>query len=231
MIDPFGRAEAKFRVPATGPRNLMHPGWPESTPTVELLDGSLLRLRPLTSRDAEDWRQARLVDISWLKPVEPTTHGSWTEAHTSQAWRNQLMNLRDQATRGAVVPMVIEIDGKFAGQVTLGNLQHGGISECWIGYWVHSPFMGKSVATAACALGTDHAFSRVGLHRVTATYLPSNPASGKVLKSTGFRAEGYLRRNLHINGEWRDHHFVAQVIDDHSETCVARLRATGRIKA
>ena len=100
---------------------------------------------------------------------------------------------------------VIEVDGAFAGQVTLGNIQHGIVSECWIGYWVHSPFMGRGVATLACALGVDHAFARVGLHRLTATYLPDNPASGTVLEHNGFREEGYLHRNLHIDGQWRDH--------------------------
>ncbi|MFS0468126.1 GNAT family N-acetyltransferase, partial [Corynebacterium striatum] len=85
------------------------------------------------------------------------------------------------------------------------------------------------VATAACALGVDHAFRRVGMHRVTATYLPDNPASGKVLKACGFREEGYLRRNLHINGAWRDHHFVALNREDFSTTAVDRLRSAGRI--
>ena len=133
------------------------------------------------------------------------------------------------AQQGTVVPMVIEVDGAFAGQVTLGNIQHGIVSECWIGYWVHSPYMGRGVASAACALGVDHAFGRVGLHRVTATYLPGNPASGKVLRTNGFVEEGYLRRNLHIDGQWRDHHFVAINIDDYPTTAVQRLRRAGRL--
>ena len=115
------------------------------------------------------------------------------------------------------------------GQVTLGNIQHGIVSECWIGYWVHSPFMGRGIATAACALGTDHAFYRVGMHRVTATYLPSNPASGRVLRACGYREEGFMRRNLHIDGEWRDHHFVALNVDDFPSSAVSRLAAAGRV--
>src|SRR5699024_571571 len=77
--------------------------------------------------------------------------------------------------------------GQFAGQLTLGNIQHGGISDCWIGYWVYSKYTGAGVATAACGLGVDHAFRRIGLHRITATYMPENPASGKVLMANGFR--------------------------------------------
>lgn len=129
-----------------------------------------------------------------------------------------------------MVPFIIELDGHFAGQVTLGAIQHGSLSDCWIGYWVHSAFMGRGLATAACALATDHAFRRIGLHRVTATYLPGNPASGRVLAVNGFREEGYLRENLHIDGRWQDHHFVAQNIDDHPGTCVDRLRRSGRLR-
>ena len=222
-------ASKSFDRPATGPRDQAHPGWQESTRAVTLPSGSRLRLRPLTSRDGEDWRQTRLLDEAWLRPVEPTPWSTWQASHDEASWRNYFAHLRNQALAGVLVPLVIEVDGLFAGQVTIGNIQHCRVSEAWIGYWVFSEFMGRGVATAACALGTDHAFARIGLHRLTATYLPSNPASGKVLLANGYREEGYLRRNLHIDGEWRDHHFVAQNIEDYGDTCVRRLRAAGRL--
>ncbi len=206
------------------------PGWPERTPNVTLPNGTQLRLRPLASSDGDHWCGARIVDEKWLKPVEPTVQGTWESAHSYAAWRASWLNLKKMAGQGVVVPMVIEADGDFAGQVTLGNIQHGIVSECWIGYWVHSPYMGQGVATAACALGVDHAFARVGMHRVTATYLPYNPASGAVLKANGFREEGYLRRNLHIDGQWRDHHFVALNIDDFNVTAVERLRRAEKLR-
>ncbi|MGD7001850.1 GNAT family N-acetyltransferase [Corynebacterium halotolerans] len=230
MIDPFGTAAVRLRSPATSHPHPLHPGWPESTPDVRLRDGARLRLRPLLRSDGRDWREMRLLDEEYLRPVEPTAHESWNQAHNTGAWRSNLMSLRDLAGRGIVVPLTIELDGRFAGQVTLGNIQHGSVSSCWIGYWVFSGHMGRGVATAACALGVDHAFRRIGLHRVTATYLPSNPASGAVLAANGFRREGLLRRNLHIDGQWRDHHFVAQTTEDHPDTCVSRLRAAGRIQ-
>lgn len=219
MLD---RLTAAFRAPT--------PGWPESTRELRLNDGAHVRLRPLTSQDGDAWMHARTADEAWLKPVEPTAHGTWRDAHSHAAWRNNWLNLKRLAADGTVVPFVIEVDGGFAGQVTLGNIQHGAVGECWIGYWVFSPFMGRGVATAACALGTDHAFARVGMNRVTATYLPYNPASGAVLKACGFREEGFMRRNLHIDGQWRDHHFVALNVDDYSDTCAERIAAAGKIR-
>lgn len=230
MLDLFGTAARSFREPGHGPRDMTHPGWPESTPPVRLPDGSRLRLRPLTSRDSRDWREQRLLDEPYLRPVEPTAPGGWANSHSSTAWWNYFAGIRAAARGGQVLPFVIELDGRFAGQVTLGSIQHGSLSDCWIGYWVHSAYMGRGVATAACGLGTDHAFRRIGLHRVTATFLPENPASGRVLALNGFREEGFFRANLHIDGRWQDHHFVAQNIDDHPDTCVDRLRRSGRLK-
>ena len=54
--------------------------------------------------------------------------------------------------------------------------------------------------------------------------MPENVASRKVLEKTGFRTEGHLRRNLHINGEWRDHLLVAQTQEESQpEGLVRRL--------
>lgn len=230
MIDPFRRA-ASMPGPATTAPHPVHPGWPEATGTVVLNDASVLRLRPLTAHDGAEWRRQRIHDEAWLRPVEPTQSTDWASAHSESSWRNTFRQLRDLARRGVIVPMVIDLDGAFAGQVTIGNIQHGAIGEAWIGYWVHSPHMGKGVASAACALGTDHAFRRIGLHRLTATYLPGNPASGKVLATAGYRQEGYLTGNLHIDGRWRDHVLVAQVKGEHPGTCVDRLIRAGRIAA
>lgn len=235
MLDYFGLSSSRWREPAQGTRHVIHPGWPEATPTVRLREsevfpaGAAVRLRPLCRRDGERWREQRLLDEAFLRPVEPTVPTSWQEAHSAQAWRNHLTHLRRAARGGIVVPLAIEVDGRFAGQFTVGNIQHGSICECWVGYWVFSGYTGAGVASAACALGVDHAFRRIGMHRVTATYLPDNPASGAVLAHAGFTKEGYLRRNLHIDGRWRDHCLVAIVRGDYPSTAVGRLRSAGRI--
>lgn len=226
----FGMGGAGKEVPSHGPAHPLHPGWPEVTPTVRLAStGSSVRLRPIARGDGMDWRQTRLLDESHLRPVEPTVPAGWEASHTPGAWWQHYRYLRGAAQVGDIVPLVIEVDGQFAGQLTLGNIQHGALQDCWIGYWVFSAFAGAGVATAACALGVDHAFARVGLHRVTATFMPDNRASGVVLRHCGFREEGMLRRNLHIDGRWRDHVFVALTVEDYPNTAVDRLRAAGRL--
>ena len=229
MYDIFNTLRGQ--LPDLGPRHPLHPGWPEVTPTVVLNDDLPLRLRPLRYGDGQAWIHMRMRDEVYLRPVEPTPAEAWDTLHSPIGWRNYFSNLRNLAKEGTVVPLVIELAGKFVGQVTIGGIVHGASSEAWIGYWVYSEATGKGVATAACALGTDHAFTRIGLHRLTATYMPENPASGRVLALCGFREEGFMKGNIHIDGKWTDHHFVAQLADEYPDTAVERLIAARRISA
>lgn len=230
MLDLF-RWRRPWRVlPSDGEPDPDHPGWPETTGALRLPCGWAVRLRPLASSDGAAWRDQRLADESILRPVEPTLPQGWQAGHSRAQWWATILELHEAAREGQVVPFAIEVNGAFAGQLTLGNIQRGVVSECWIGYWVFSRFSGRKVATVACALGTDHAFRRVGVHRVTATFLPSNPASGRVLRTNGFHHEGYLRGNLHIDGRWRDHHFVAQLKNQFAASCVTRLRRYGVVR-
>lgn len=201
---------------AQGQPHPVHPGFPEYTQTVQV-SGHQVRLRPLERADGAAWRMMRIADRELLQPVEPTVDGTWERAHSSQAWRVQYMGLKEMAYAGTAVPLVVEVNGKFAGQVTLGDIHRGAANEAWIGYWVHSRFCGRGIGTVACALGVRHGFMRVGLHRITATHLPENEASAKILASNGFRREGLLRQNLHIDGQWRDHYLLAQTRGEYQD--------------
>lgn len=190
-----------------------HPGWPARTPKT-VTPAGLVRLRPLARKDGRLWSQYRNADEHLLRPVEPTVPGQWWEAHTRGMWRRNFSGLYTLASRGQLLPFAVEVDGGFAGQLTLGNVQHGVVCSCWIGYWVYSGFSGQGVATAAVAQGVAHAMAGVGMHRVEATVLESNTSSRRVLEKVGFREEGLLRRNLHINGAWRDHVLVGVTAEE-----------------
>jgi ribosomal-protein-alanine N-acetyltransferase len=136
--------------------------------------------------------------------------------------------LRATARRGQALPFVITLDGRFAGQLTLGNVVRGSLRSAWVGYWVESSAAGGGVATAAVALSVDHAFGPVGLHRIEATVRPENAASLRVLAKLGFRDEGLLRRYLEVDGAWRDHRLLAVTRDEVGAGLVARLIRSGQ---
>jgi ribosomal-protein-alanine N-acetyltransferase len=127
-----------------------------------------------------------------------------------------------------MLPYVIELDGRFCGQLTVGNIAHGALRSAWIGYWVSSAVAGGGVATGAVALGLDHCFGPVGLHRVEATVRPENGASRAVLEKVGFRQEGLLKRYLDVDGAWRDHLLVAMTVEEVAGSVTSRLIQSGR---
>lgn len=51
----------------------------------------------------------------------------------------------------------------------------------------------------------DGAFDVLRLHRFEANVQPEDAASIALVRSLGFRKEGFSPRYLHIDGEWRDH--------------------------
>jgi ribosomal-protein-alanine N-acetyltransferase len=127
-----------------------------------------------------------------------------------------------------MLPYAIELDGEFCGQLTIGNVTHGALRSAWIGYWVAKAVNGGGVATAALALGLDHGFGAVMLHRIEATVRPENAASRAVLAKTGFREEGLLQRYLEVDGAWRDHLLVALTVEELSGSATSALVRAGK---
>jgi ribosomal-protein-alanine N-acetyltransferase len=205
----------------------MHPGWPMAIGPLRVAAG-VIRLRPIRMRDAAQWSRIRTADRAFLEPWEPSAELDWPVRHSVSAWPSVCSGLRAEARKGRMLPYVIEVDGQFAGQLTIGNVTHGALRSAWIGYWVHSELTGQGVATAALALGLDHSFGPVMLHRVEATVRPENTASRKVLAKAGFREEGLLRRYLDVDGAWRDHLLVGLTVDEVSGSVAASLVRAGR---
>ncbi|HUL99964.1 MAG TPA: GNAT family protein, partial [Mycobacterium sp.] len=143
-------------------------------------------------------------------------------------WPSVCSGLRGEARKGRMLPFAIELDGEFCGQLTVGNVTHGALRSAWIGYWVGSAATGRGVATGALALGLDHCFGGVGLHRVEATVRPENTASRRVLAKVGFREEGLLLRYLDVDRAWRDHLLVAITVEEVQGSVAGRLVRSGQ---
>ena len=206
-----------------------HPGWPARLGPVWVAAGQVA-LRPVRLRDGSAWSRLRLRDEDYLRVWEPDAEGSWAERFTTMAWPVMCGGLRAGARRGHALPFTITLDGRFAGQLTLGNVVRGSLRSAWVGYWVESGAAGGGVATGAVALAVDHAFGPVGLHRVEATVRPENAASLRVLAKLGFRDEGLLRRYLEVDGAWRDHRLLAMTRDEVGAGLVSRLVRSGRAR-
>jgi len=204
-----------------------HPGWPARLGPLRVSAGEVA-IRPVRLRDAGEWSRIRLRDRAHLEMWEPTGIGPWPERNAFWSWPSQWAALRSLARRGQCLPFTITLDGRLAGQITVGNVIRASLRSAWIGYWVSSEVVRGGVATAAVALVTDHAFGTGGLHRLEATVRPENAASLRVLTKAGYRREGLFERYLDVAGGWRDHYCYAVTREETGTGLVSRLVASGR---
>jgi ribosomal-protein-alanine N-acetyltransferase len=188
----------------------------------------LVELRRPRLADATTWSRIRLADRYHLESWEPTAPGTWEERNGPLSWPTHWSTLRALARRGMSLPFVILVDGRFAGQITVGNVVRGSLCSAWVGYWVTSRLTGGGAATAAVAMVVDHCFTAAGLHRLEATVRPENAPSLRVLEKLGFRREGVFERYLDVAGGWRDHFCFALTTEDVPNGLVSRLLASGR---
>lgn len=205
-------------------------GLREITPAVWLGPegrGGKLQLRPMVWQDGPIFNALRLENERFLRPVEPTAYPNWTAAHTQDTWRDYMSNIKRAGEEGTATFFAILLNDEFVGQVTIGNITGG---AAMLGYWVDHKLHGRGIATAACALGSQHAFDRMFLRRVVATYLPENLGSARVLEKNRYQVEGMQRRSIEIDGVWRDHVQVSLLVDDFPDLPVAHLVAQGLIR-
>lgn len=169
-------------------------------------------LRPLSARDAAPWRRVRLRNHDWLRHWDATPPPGSGAQPTSFA--AVVRNLRARAREGTALPFVIEVDGEFAGQVTVSNVVRGSAQFASIGYWIGQEYAGRGIVPAAVALVIDHCFGPVGLHRVEICIRPENTNSLRVVEKLGLREIGFAPAFLHIDGAWRDHRMFAVTAEE-----------------
>ncbi|BAH54040.1 GNAT family N-acetyltransferase [Rhodococcus opacus] len=173
-----------------------------------IVAGHSLALRPPRLSDASSWREIRLRDKQMIESFWVTSELNWTERHTDVSWVRECLQMRRAARAGHALPLVIEIDGQFAGQCNLERIDmYSRTAEA--GIWLDSHASGKGNATAAGALLLDHAFGELALQRVTAPIRIDNVATARGAERLGFRHEGTMSGFLDVGGRIEDHELWA----------------------
>ena len=172
-------------------------GWPA------WLSSDAVSLRPLTYGDARAWRETRRANAAWLRPWDATAPPGSNARPSS--FRSLVWRLHRQARAGTTYPFAVEVDGRFAGQVTVNNIVRGSAQFASIGYWIDQRFAGRVIMPLAVAMAIDHCFLLSGLHRIEIAIRPENVNSLRVVEKLGIKECGMAPRYLHIDGDWRDH--------------------------
>lgn len=95
--------------------------------------------------------------------------------------------------------------GSLVGTININEIVRGAFQSAFLGYYAFEPNSGKGLMKEAMTSVISIAFHELGLHRLEANIQPENSRSIGLVKSLGFRLEGYSPRYLNIGNEWRDH--------------------------
>ena len=213
-IGRLGRERMITSVPGRAWPNRLMSG---TNPTVTL--------RPVRRADARAWRMARRRNATWLSQWDATVPPGGDARPTT--FPALVRRLGRAARRGTTYPFVLEVDGRFAGQVSVNNIVRGSAQFGSVGYWIDQEFAGRGVMPRAVAMAADHCFFTAKLHRLEICIRPENTNSLRVVEKLGIREIGYAPRFLHIDGAWRDHRIFAITKEEAPRGLLARLEESG----
>ncbi len=193
------------------------PGWPAT------LSHAPVVVRPLTARDARVWQQVRERNLEWLLPWDATAPPQADARPVSYA--ELARRLRREAAAGRAMPFALEVEGRFAGQVTVSNIVRGSAQFASIGYWIDRDVAGRGLMPLAVAMVIDHCLGAGRLHRIEVCIRPENTNSLRVVEKLGLAEVGFAPGYLHIDGAWRDHRIYAVTAEELEGGLVQRLVA------
>jgi len=155
-----------------------------------------LILRPLALADAADvQRLAGRFEVAGTTANIPYPYPDGAAeafiAAQAAAWRDD-----------GPVTWAITREGALIGCIGLQLVAraHGRVS---LGYWIAHEEWNRGYATEAARPVVAWAFAE-GWHRVEATHLTRNPASGRVMQKLGMRYEGRMRDYFHRFDVWEN---------------------------
>jgi ribosomal-protein-alanine N-acetyltransferase len=155
-----------------------------------------VRVRPLEAADEEAFvlaaRRSRRLHRPWVSaPCDGAAFASYLARFTPPAHHGFVVYLHPS--------------GELAGAVNLTNVVLGAFRSGYLGYFAFAGHEGRGYMREGLQQVVRHAFRNLGLHRLEANIQPGNRASIELVRSLGFRKEGFSPDYLKIRGRWRDH--------------------------
>lgn len=145
-------------------------------------------------------RSSRALHRHWARPPS-----------TIAQYRAFVQRVRGSAHMGH---LVCTEDGLLAGVININEIVRGSFGSGYLGYYALAPNHGRGYMRAGLVSVIGRAFRTYGLHRLEANIQPDNLRSIALVRSLGFRREGYSPKYLKVSGRWRDHERWALTTED-----------------
>lgn len=158
---------------------------PSPQPT---LSTERLILRPFTMEDA-----GRVEELAGDPEVARYTANIPHPYPVGSATKWIAVHILHYLEQEAVIFAIQEKEGPLLGAIQLTlELEHG---RAEMGYWIGRPFWGKGYGSEAARSVLDYGFREWALHRIYASYVSANLASGRIMQKLGMTREGVLREH------------------------------------
>ena len=161
-----------------------------TTPTfrhTEVLRTPRLMLRQIEAEDLADL----LVVNSDDEVTRYVTYATWKDMDDARAWLTRMQAAQD--TGNALQWAVVDVASNTAIGACLLFQYDAGSARAELGYVLGRPWWGRGLMREALVGLLECAYTTLALRRVEAEVDPRNLASGALLRSLGFTAEGILR--------------------------------------
>lgn len=139
-------------------------------------------------------------------------HYPWTTApKTMEEFKQYIDRLQQSNQKG----MLVEINERsIAGVFNINEIVFGCFQSAYLGFYSTVDYAGQGIMSIALKLVLNYVFQDIKLHRLEANIQPGNEKSIRLIRSNGFRKEGFSPKYLKIDGEWRDHERWAMTQED-----------------
>jgi ribosomal-protein-alanine N-acetyltransferase len=128
--------------------------------------------------------------------------------YSASFWEAECERAVDDNTEGLVARWAFSLRGdasQVIGRINFTQIARGPFQSCILGYAIDRAFEGRGLMREGLSATISHMFNVLRLHRIQASYIPTNTRSGRLLERLGFRREGVAPKYLFIDGAWRDH--------------------------
>ncbi|MDO3412191.1 GNAT family N-acetyltransferase [Saccharibacillus sp. CPCC 101409] len=182
---------------------------PKLPELIFLPDGTeRLKIVPIEEADIDEMLELELRNKEFFSRFSPVRDDSF---YTREAQEKRIRTMAEAARHDERYQFTVREreSGRLVGVTDLTGIQRGSLQGAWIGYFMDRSCNGKGYMTEAVRYTVRYAFEVLALHRIEAGVMPHNEPSLRVLAKAGFEREGISRKNVKINGRWRDHVLLA----------------------
>ena len=162
------------------------------------LETRRLLLRPFKKSDANEVQKlagdkdVAKTTLNIPYPYEDGVAENWISSHKKNYKEGNSLTLA----------ITDKNSGYLIGAISLTINQRFNRAE--MGYWIGKEYWNNGYCTEAGLKMTEFGFVNIELHKVYATHMKENPASGKVMQKIGMKKEGILREHAIKWGEYKD---------------------------